>query len=869
MDTTELSTASPVPVPEAESVRVVIQTRPLLPFEAAHNAAEAVSVQEHPPLITVERPRGAPADFTAFDSVYKAAVSSVPDALYDAHVAPLVTTLFTGINATVFAYGQTCAGKSYTMRHITNRVAADVFTHKRRIEAQGQTHIAVRVGFVEIYRESIQDLVDGASAPLGAVHVNLRTRANRAGSRAVFLDGAKDRCVDNEGSLLEIIREGALVRRTAATGMNASSSRSHSIITVSVVQEPIGDDDGTTSTSSSCLAAKLHLVDLAGSERAKRTAAGGDRFAEGVDINKGLFALAKVISTLADNSTKPPSRRAYVPYRESKLTRLLQDSLGGSARTLLVACVSPADSSAEETLGTLRYAERARCIKNKPKVNKDANAVEVSDLRAALSRARAEIAALVADNERLRVRAARPCTACACRSSTCVVTSSPGEEVSRRADVGESSDVTQSPQHVSPPRKSPVKRAPASPSPPRTIRTATSARSSPSRRNAAMRDDDSPPRRVLRAPLRASPVRSRVHDNLTTAVKTAGAPRGVPRRARSFRRDPPLDEDSRLQRSPTQSGLRRRTKSSFALRSADIRAPLRGNLAQNTTAHNTTNKQTLNSTSQAEVSKSLLPAPRRGDAAHAKRKRARIDDDDRTEIEADTRDSDMESDDSFDEDDDDNGTESNALGRNVANALTESRLEEMRRTFTERLEQAESDKSSLDAERLRLVRQVMTLEERHNKEIEELKSSHQARISIFRSKLADVKRLEAESTRLSKLRDGSDAARKRLQGKVQAAERSREEMVSRLTDMLSKTEVTKLNLGKENRELARSERQLRLELHRAVNGKAKLQSLVNRLRSENEAMRTRLRSSSRSSVRRTNSSFVPSSERRSATALRD
>jgi hypothetical protein len=131
------------------------------------------------------------------------------------------------------------------------------------------------------------------------------------------------------------------------------------------------------------LSAKLHLVDLAGSERTKRcTASGGARFAEGVSINGGLLALAKVISALADGAP-------HVPYRESNLTRLLQDSLGGNSRSLVVACVSPAAASREETASTLRYAMRIKNIRNRPRVNVDPASVENSDLRAALARARA------------------------------------------------------------------------------------------------------------------------------------------------------------------------------------------------------------------------------------------------------------------------------------------------------------------------------------------------------------------------------------------------------------------------------------------------------------------------------------------------
>lgn len=123
--------------------------------------------------------------------------------------------------------------------------------------------------------------------------------------------------------------------------------------------------------------AKFHLVDLAGSERAKRTQAEGTRFKEGVNINRGLLALGNVISALGDDGGKRP----HIPYRDSKLTRLLQDSLGGNSHTVMIACVSPADTNMEETLGTLRYADRARKIKNKPVVNRDPQAAEIVRLK--------------------------------------------------------------------------------------------------------------------------------------------------------------------------------------------------------------------------------------------------------------------------------------------------------------------------------------------------------------------------------------------------------------------------------------------------------------------------------------------------------
>ena len=169
---------------------------------------------------------------------------------------------------------------------------------------------------------------------------------------------------------MRTLEEGSNKRATAATAMNHTSSRSHAIFTLSIegsrrdINNPDIDEN---SALASGITVKFHLVDLAGSERAKKTQATGNRFKEGTAINMGLLALGNVISALGDRD----SSSKHINYRDSKLTRLLQDSLGGNSHTLMIACVSPADYNVEETLSTLRYADRARKIKNKPIVNID------------------------------------------------------------------------------------------------------------------------------------------------------------------------------------------------------------------------------------------------------------------------------------------------------------------------------------------------------------------------------------------------------------------------------------------------------------------------------------------------------------------
>jgi hypothetical protein len=198
-------------------------------------------------------------------------------------------------------------------------------------------------------------------------------------------------------ALVSYNQKGSLCRATASTGMNNRSSRSHAIFTISLEQRrQVADaprsstpeasdeeDEGQGAHVEDFLCAKMHLVDLAGSERAKRTKAEGARLLEGIHINKGLLALGNVIQALVE-------KQQHIPYRDSKLTRLLQDSLGGNSRTLMIACVSPADSNFEETLNSLRYADRARHIHNKPVVNRDPVAAQLASLRQQNALLRAE-----------------------------------------------------------------------------------------------------------------------------------------------------------------------------------------------------------------------------------------------------------------------------------------------------------------------------------------------------------------------------------------------------------------------------------------------------------------------------------------------
>ncbi|CAB3256294.1 unnamed protein product [Arctia plantaginis] len=331
--------------------------------------------------------------------------------VYDTSVRKLVEAALDGYNATVLAYGQTGSGKTYTMgsgwegegdgdedrRGIIPRAIRDLFAgaeaRAEAARAQGQLppEFSVQTQFIELYNEDIVDLLDPAKDPFakGALRI---TEDGCGGVRVV---GASMRAVRGAREALGALRAGALARTTAATNMNSSSSRSHAVFTLLLRQRRLASDqevvdkeaETDTPEQYETLTAKFHFVDLAGSERLKRTGATGERAKEGISINCGLLALGNVISALGDRSRKV----LHVPYRDSKLTRLLQDSLGGNSNTVMIACVSPSDRDFMETLNTLKYANRARNIKNRCIVNQDLTSRTIHQLRQEVARLQLEL----------------------------------------------------------------------------------------------------------------------------------------------------------------------------------------------------------------------------------------------------------------------------------------------------------------------------------------------------------------------------------------------------------------------------------------------------------------------------------------------
>lgn len=349
------------------SVRVFCRVRPLL----EQGPSRCVEVRG-PREVCVRTNDGAGHDFT-FDGVFESEASQ--DQVYcGIGCDELVRDVLNGYNATVFAYGQTASGKSYTMegsdgeaRGIIPRAAASLF--QGVAAAESKLEFAISVSFVEIYMEKVRDLLDPSG---GSSKTSLQIREDP--TAGIYVSGCTASFVTNESELLQAMAEGRKSRATAATGMNEGSSRSHSVFECRVSRR----DCETESRWSG----KLVLVDLAGSEMVRKTHATGQQLEEAKTINKSLSALGQVINALTDDA------KSHVPYRDSKLTRMLQDSLGGNAKTVLIVNVSAATSNAPETLSTLRFGKRAKAIKNTPRVNERKS---VKELTALLRKAEAAI----------------------------------------------------------------------------------------------------------------------------------------------------------------------------------------------------------------------------------------------------------------------------------------------------------------------------------------------------------------------------------------------------------------------------------------------------------------------------------------------
>ncbi|XP_047448180.1 kinesin-like protein KIF27 [Mugil cephalus] len=343
-----------------ECVRVALRIRPLLPKEVLHHHQVCVRAVPGSGQVMLGTDR-----LFSFDHVFGPTASQ--DEVYESGVQPLVESLVDGYNATVFCYGQTGSGKTHTLGGgardedggIIERVAQDVFLflEDKRSSSDG-VEATVQVSYMELYREELRDLLE-----LHTVHKELHIREDERGNTVVV--GAREVVVTSAEELLSVLEMGNALRHTGTTGMNEHSSRSHTILTLQVV---LGCHRNASSVKS-FRSSKLCLVDLAGSERAGKTGNTGTRLKESVHINTGLLALGNVIRALSDhgrNRRGNSCSSAHVPYRDAKITRLLRDSLGGTAHTLMVACVSPSHHFVAETLSVLQFASKARHIRNRP-----------------------------------------------------------------------------------------------------------------------------------------------------------------------------------------------------------------------------------------------------------------------------------------------------------------------------------------------------------------------------------------------------------------------------------------------------------------------------------------------------------------------
>eukprot|EP01062_Namystynia_karyoxenos_P067453 TRINITY_DN6140_c0_g1_i1.p1 TRINITY_DN6140_c0_g1~~TRINITY_DN6140_c0_g1_i1.p1 ORF type:complete len:892 (+),score=375.29 TRINITY_DN6140_c0_g1_i1:78-2678(+) len=372
---------------DENSIRVIARFRPMNRLEKEEGGKQVVSFQGDTQLTQepVDAASGRDRHTFSFDHVF--GPDSTQQAVYDQVGKAVVADVFKGYNGTIFVYGQTGSGKSHTMmgpnvgevsgycddetqKGIIPRVVDQIFVNVEK--ADPQIEFAIKVSYVEIYMEKVRDLFNPEKS-------NLQLHEDFKGGRGVYIQNVTEEWVATPDEIFALMRQGASNRAVASTRMNADSSRSHSIFTLAITQKHSVKLDQVTG--------KLFLVDLAGSEKVGKTQAAGQQLEEAKLINKSLSCLGSVINALTDRKSQ------HVPYRDSKLTRLLQDSLGGNARTSLIICCSPSEYNQHETLSTLRFGQRAKSIKNKAKVNRELSIGEYKLLVARLERTISELRA--------------------------------------------------------------------------------------------------------------------------------------------------------------------------------------------------------------------------------------------------------------------------------------------------------------------------------------------------------------------------------------------------------------------------------------------------------------------------------------------
>eukprot|EP00899_Mesostigma_viride_P004778 jgi/Mesvir1/14300/Mv09724-RA.1 len=382
------------------NVQVLVRCRPTT--EGERKTQQALKCEEKKGEVTVVQSiAGKTMERTfTFDKVF--GPSSTQEDVFEQSVVPIVNEVLEGFNCTIFAYGQTGTGKTYTMEGVSKNsksdealpAAAGVIPRAVRhifdaLEAQ-HAEYSVKVAFMELYNEELTDLLaSGDPRPLAktgpVVGDDDKKRAlslMEDGKGGVIVRGLEEEMVRNFDEIFTVLEKGSAKRRTAETLLNKQSSRSHSVFTITIhIKESTPEGEELIKCG------KLNLVDLAGSENISRSGAKEGRAREAGEINKSLLTLGRVITSLVEH-------QGHVPYRDSKLTRMLRDSLGGRTKTCIIATVSPNLSTLEETLNTLDYAHRAKNIKNRPEVNqKLCKAEHIKDLSGEINRLRAELLA--------------------------------------------------------------------------------------------------------------------------------------------------------------------------------------------------------------------------------------------------------------------------------------------------------------------------------------------------------------------------------------------------------------------------------------------------------------------------------------------
>ncbi|XP_024152462.1 uncharacterized protein kif16bb isoform X2 [Oryzias melastigma] len=377
------------------SVRVAVRARPVNKREQhlsskimVHIRGNSISIQKSSPVQgekAKDREKTFSFDF-AFDSTdTESSTFASQEKIFQELGSGVLKAAFEGFNACMFAYGQTGSGKSHTMMGLKDdkglipRICEGLFMEMSERSKTDAVSFHTEVSYLEIYNERVQDLLKKKPSTTTVVGLKVREHPRNG----PYVENLSKHVVHSHGDVEGLILLGNTNRTVASTGMNDESSRSHAIFTITFTQAWFDAEFPRE------LISKIHLVDLAGSERADSTQSRGIRLKEGANINKSLVTLGSVISALADQSLSEKStkrRKIFIPYRDSVLTWLLKDSLGGNSITTMIATISPAEVNYEETLSTLRYASRAKSIVNTPTVNEDGSVKVIRELQAEVAR---------------------------------------------------------------------------------------------------------------------------------------------------------------------------------------------------------------------------------------------------------------------------------------------------------------------------------------------------------------------------------------------------------------------------------------------------------------------------------------------------